>query len=70
MSKDRKSGGNLLGGVGPKHDLDSIESGVDSVLVSAGIELIFLPVAEKCLGTGFSTRRMLITLVFLVVTMK
>ena len=45
ISKDRKSGGDLLESVGPEHDIDGTESGVDNVLVSAGIELIFLSVS-------------------------
>jgi len=39
-----------------------------TVLASAGIEVIFLPVALLCFG--FSTKRMLVTLRFSVVAMK
>ena len=52
---------NLLGSVGPGHDIDGLEYGVDTVLVSAEIELIFFLVAGTVLWFGFSMRIMLIT---------
>jgi len=45
ISKDRKSDGNLLETVRPEHNVDGTEREVDIVPISAGIELIFLPVA-------------------------
>ena len=44
--------------MGPKHDVNGIEYGVDTVLVLAGIELIFLLVAGIVLWFGFSIRIM------------
>ena len=53
--------GNVLERGGPGHDVDGIEYGVDTVLVLAGIELIFFLVAGTVLCFGFRMRTMLIT---------
>lgn len=43
------------------HDVNGIEYGVDIVLFSAGIELVFILVAGRVLCLGFKVRIMLIT---------
>ena len=49
-----------MASVGPGHDVNGIESGVDIVLVLAGIELIFFLVDGAVLCFGFRKRTILI----------
>jgi len=59
--KDGAINENVLESVRPEHDIDGMELGVDIVLVSAGIELIFYQVAGMVPYFGFRMRIMLIT---------
>jgi len=45
ITKYKKSGGTLLESVESERDVDSMEQGVDTILVLAEIELIFFPLA-------------------------
>jgi len=51
---------NVLESVGPGHNVDGTEYGIDIVLVSAGIRLISFLVAVIVLCFGFRMRIMLI----------
>ena len=48
----------VLDSVGPEHDVNGMESGVDIVMVLDGMEFVFLTVAGV-LWFGFSIRLML-----------
>ena len=53
--------GDVLDSVGLEHGINGMESGVENVLVLAGIELIFFIVACMGLWFGFVLETVLIT---------
>lgn len=51
----------VLKSMGPGHDVNSIEKGVDNVLILVGIESIFFVIAAMALCFGFVMKIVLIT---------
>lgn len=51
----------VLESMGPEHDINGMEQGVDIVMVLAGIELIFFVEAHTMLCFGFMVKIVVIT---------